>query len=439
MKHLAHLNDFLTRHMSGRVHVVAGAVLLAIWVLVAYQQSRLSGPPRNTEGDEPDYDCIACQLRKGGRFAVDFRDADYLRPYAETAHSYPEQVANRVNGLTTYRPPLLPIVMAATYGSDVSLRRFEYIRILNLAAAAATIALSAWLARLAAGGLASCFSFASLCYIGLPNRYALLLMTESLAGLFVTAALAVGVAGSFKRPALRGAVVGGIWGVAILTRPSLIFWVPAMAVGLWVLAKRAGESPRRRLWVTSCYLSLTLVPLVPWAIHNCLLLDAFMPLGCQGMTELPAGFSDNATRTGGIWEPLPENFPMAPLALPEFERSRAEQGQAAAASWLRTHLLELPNLTAMKIWNEWKPRSRAQLVILPLMLVGIIAYRGHPFGVMCSAAVVGDLMMIGSTWSVEGRFVYPALGAVHALAGAGFWVCVRGAFQRNLPVNVHGE
>ena len=93
--------------------------------------------------------------------------------------------------------------------------------------------------------------------------------------------------------------------------------------------------------------------------------------------------------------------------------------------WTMANLRHLPGLTVSKVWSEWKPRSTSKAFVLFLALVGLACYRRTVFGLTCLSLLAGDILMVASTWSVEGRFTYPTIVALYAAAGAGAWSLLR--------------
>jgi hypothetical protein len=192
---------------------------------------------------------------------------------------------------------------------------------------------------------------------------------------------------------------------------------------------------------------LTLVS--PWWIRNCLVLGALMPLGAQGFMELPTGFSDTAVEKRGVWFRLQDTgFYDQPLLgiqremnRPEVERLAADYGRASVAAWVRANPDKLPALTAQKIWSEWKPPGGITgALVLFAALFAITFVRGSNLSRACVTMVLGDLLMIAATWSVEGRFVFPVAVPLYALAGIGIWLMfcaisdLRGELQRQTGI-----
>ena len=417
-----------------------GVVTVAIFALFATQAARsgrLPGPPRNTTADETDYDNIAVQIRAAGVFGINYDEPIYFAPYerAEAAGLIPpgfrERVSGQLIGLTTYRPPVIPALLALTFGSDLSARRYDRFRLINYAAAAITVGAVGWVTRRAIGATAALIGMGLIFHIVRLQSQATTIMTESLCGMLVSVALGVLVLGLPRWPIRSACCLGLIWAAAILTRTALIFWVPPITLGIgcvtWRFAPRIKRGWLRALAPVAWFLSVTVAGLTPWAIRNCLVLQAFMPLGCQGFVELPAGFSDEAVRNEGIWTPLARSTQQSSFSrLPDYERSAAEEGRERTLSWIRRNPAKLPRLTLLKVWNEWKPSSTAMSFALFAAVIGFGSYRRTPFAWACLALLAGDLLMIMATWSVDGnRFIYPALAAFYSLAGAGAWAVIR--------------
>ena len=113
------MESYLGRVVTGRTLALLAAAVCALWTFALARSHRLSGPPYSVLGDEPEYDNIAYQIWTRHRFAVDYQDPGFLKPYADAklpdGQTYQQSVAGRLSGVTTYRPPLFPAIMAASY------------------------------------------------------------------------------------------------------------------------------------------------------------------------------------------------------------------------------------------------------------------------------------------------------------------------------------
>jgi hypothetical protein len=424
--------------MTDWFYVSVGIALVAVWTLGLAWAGKLEGPPQNIPGDEPDYDCIAYQLWTRRQFAVDYRDVGFLAPYGRSksivdSRPYSELVADRPSGSTTNRPPLLPSIMSLSY--FLAGRQYGVIRVVNLCAAAITACLTAWVCRKIVGAGASLICLGLMCWLGGLRQYGSVLLTESLSGMFVAVTLTLLVVGVPRRPVAFASVIGLSWAAAVLSRTALILWVPSLITGLWIIASRSppgridGQQRRftRASNAAACCMLTMLAALAPWMVRNCVVLGTFMPLGAEGYIQLPSGFSDAAVRNNGIWEPVQTSTTLfsPSQTCAERERIRAAMGKKAAIGWIKANPRLLPSLTMRKLWSEWRPSGTAEAWVLLAAVVGWAAYRSSVFGLACLFLILGDIMMIGATWSGGGRFTYPAVSPLYALAGAGAWALGR--------------
>jgi 4-amino-4-deoxy-L-arabinose transferase-like glycosyltransferase len=405
---------------------------------------RLSALPM-PGGDEVDYDCIAVQIWKRGQFDRAYTDSDYLAPYASQSNSAPystfvRDVSGRYNGKTTYRPPLLPMVMASSYAAFG--RQFVVVRLVNTVAAAATCSLAAWLCRAFAGPIASFLTAGLMVWLDDLQYYGASNLTESLSAMFVGICLVLMCTGLPNRPRVIALLVGVMWGLAVLTRTSFVLWLPVLLVGVFVIVTGGaaathasrGRRTARVLVGVFCFVAGMLAVVTPWWLRNCAVLGTLMPLGAQGLAELPAGFSDAAVQNQGAWFPepgrhqagrLPEGTGVHDKPLPEVERLQAEFGRKSAVEWVRANPEKLPALTLRKVWSEWKPASTAAAFVLFAAALGGAFVGRSAFGWACMTMVFGDVLMIAATWSVGGRFTFPVVAPLYALAGAGAWLLFR--------------
>src|SRR6185369_5605594 len=81
----------------------------------------------------------------------------------------------------------------------------------------------------------------------------------------------------------RAVAAGVLWGLAILTRETVLYFVPLAA--LW-LATRPGSGSRVR---AAAFLAVALLVVVPWTYRNWLAFDAFIPVSTAGGQNLFQG------------------------------------------------------------------------------------------------------------------------------------------------------
>jgi 4-amino-4-deoxy-L-arabinose transferase-like glycosyltransferase len=78
------------------------------------------------------------------------------------------------------------------------------------------------------------------------------------------------------------AASGLLWGLAVLTRETVLYFLPLAAV--WLALGRAGGA-RRAAWL----LALSLLVVLPWTLRNWLVFDAFVPVSTSGALNLWQG------------------------------------------------------------------------------------------------------------------------------------------------------
>jgi 4-amino-4-deoxy-L-arabinose transferase-like glycosyltransferase len=81
----------------------------------------------------------------------------------------------------------------------------------------------------------------------------------------------------------RAVAAGVLWGMAILTRETVLYFVPVAA--LW-LATRPGRGARVR---GAAFLAVSLLVVAPWTYRNWLAFDAFVPVSTAGGQNLFQG------------------------------------------------------------------------------------------------------------------------------------------------------
>jgi 4-amino-4-deoxy-L-arabinose transferase-like glycosyltransferase len=81
----------------------------------------------------------------------------------------------------------------------------------------------------------------------------------------------------------RAAILGGgLFGLAVLTRETVLYFVPL--AGLWLAFRRTGGRRRAALFVGTAALVV-----LPWTIRNWLVFDAFVPVSTAGALNLWQG------------------------------------------------------------------------------------------------------------------------------------------------------
>ncbi|MEZ6122497.1 MAG: phospholipid carrier-dependent glycosyltransferase [Planctomycetaceae bacterium] len=430
--------------------VSAGAVgflIILAWISLKFG---LNAPPSAT-GDEPSYDSIGWQIAQGNGFREDVGDPDFRRPYDDAAVTDPELMTLMPvqAGTVTYRPPLFPGLIAAM--DLIAGRQFWAIRLFNVTAICLsgilTIAfVAAVTGRSAAMACAALFFLADT----RTRLFARTILTEPTAVLLMSI-LTLLLVRMTQRPDRRTAIMAGVvCGLSILNRTAIVLWLPVLLPGLWLLIRRTAGHPdseanqeqcsaasepasRTPLAATAAILWMTIATVVvglPWGIRNCMVLGELMPLGAQGMMELPAAFSDQAVERQGIWFGLNTSDVYPGTNLPDMSRlqkeaARAKRGRELAMTWIRNHPVQAMELAPIKVFQEYRPRTLPEWLIGGLAVVGALATWRQRSTQVFILLHLSNAFAIACTWSVEGRFVVPLLFSVHVLAATGLFQLVR--------------
>ena len=419
---LVDANRSLRGRVGGAAVIGVGfSILLAYYLLKYYANGVLTEPPVPM-GDQKDYDCIAVQVSKARGFLMDLGDPDFRSPYirANGDGRYDSLLESAPEGgpgayPTTYRPPALPAVMAATF--RLFGRQFWAIRAVNAAAMAASGALAGWLCFRVAGPLPALACIAMFLRDETLFWCSADVMTESFACLCVTGMAcmlaSIGPRGSSAASMLFGALAGA----SILVRTLFALWLPFLA------ALHYGA--RRSYAATLVFLASAILVALPWLVRNCAVLGAFMPLGAQGMMELPGGYSDEAMKQHGVWIPHPEFYTPALTDHRHWdtasERRAAELGKSRALAWIKAHPAKLPILAAFKVWKEWKPVFLDDKVLVATSLLGVLLLVGDPILPIILSFLAINTLIVMATWSTSGRFLVPTLPLIHVASGIGAW------------------
>ncbi|MEO2036420.1 MAG: phospholipid carrier-dependent glycosyltransferase [Planctomycetaceae bacterium] len=383
-------------------------------------------------GDEFSYDSIGWNLAHGAGYAEGGDDPEFYLLYDQANAFDRQHVANRVNQKperVAYRPPLFPVLLAGL--NTVFGRQFWAVRTLNVLATAGTCGLLVWyLTKTHRSGVAL-IVFAMFLVVDTRTRlYGRAILTEATATFLTTAATVVlihlGTRVQLKSVILLGIIVG----MMVLDRTVFALWLPGLAVIVFVLSWRAPADPatnagkhrwRNGLSMTLVFLTAAGFVVLPWAVRNVSVLGVMMPLGTQGMAQLPAGFSDLAVENRGVWdlepskqlEQLIDDKSMTRL---ERDVARAELGRTTAFRWIGEHPGTSIRLAGMKIWQEYRPRSWTEYLIGTSALVGLLLSLGRNDTRIFLTLHAVSCFSIGCTWSVEGRFVAPLVFSIHVLA-----------------------
>jgi len=284
-----------------------------------------------TKGDETDYHAIATHLAQG-------------RGFVSTEETP-----------TARRPPAYPVFLSLLY--RVSGPEPAAARVAQVLLGVVVVWLTLRVARVWFGERASVWAgwFAALNpFLIFVSGY---LLTENLYLTFLLGAMALAAtpAAMCRSSLLRAALVGGLLGLAALSRPSglpMLEWMLAAALLF-------GAAPwRHRLTRIALAAILFVVVMLPWLARNARVVGAPVLTTHGGMTFYQ-GNNEKVAATpgwrGGVapLEVLPEQDRLT--AMSELERDRA--AWQLGREYLRTHPGQVPSLVFWKLVRCWRLKS----------------------------------------------------------------------------------
>jgi hypothetical protein len=400
--------------------VYAGIFLASFgcYLSTAMKDGALDAPPE--AGDGHDFDALGFGVWRHLRFGFDWSDPEFRRPY-ERAGGY-ESLLERQGEFypSTYRPPAAPALMAVVYAATD--RSFAAWRVVECALMAGAVTVAAALSVQIAGLAAAPLTMGVALFLPLLRLFAHEFRTEGLAALLVTLLAWMwvrnGTAGWTVR---RGIASGMVLGALALSRSIFLLWIP-----LTLLAPGADRAAGTAAWRgRALAVGVSLLVIGPWWIRNCIVLEAFLPLGTQGALNLPAGFSDRALRFKGQWMSNPgdgaqevEAMDLGPV---QSEVWLAKHRSAVALRWIRAHPAKALRLMALHVWQEVKPRRLPYPTgawLLPLAAIGALWLRRSPGVHVVVLMIAANVLGIALTWSARGQFMAPVQPMLAAVVGA---------------------
>lgn len=405
--------------------------LLTLLVYVAPNtlRGRLGAPPEG--GDAPDYDMIGLQFSKGNGFSVNWDDPDYRAAYSiQNEHGEYQYLFDRHGqGATAYRPPLLPGLMAVSF--KIFGRRFGPLRVMNVIFMALATALIFALIVRRFGVIPGLLFTALLVFLDYRSRYySWQILTEALACLLVTAMFWCLLRTVETRSRKCAVVLGIVAGLAFLSRTVFFFWMPPIAVTVFVLTRPKGERwfgfPALRL--SLMFIAAFMIVAMPWMLRNCLVLHRFQPLGTQGAVSLISGYSDKAVELNGVWfNPNQFGFfdqlPIQGKSPIEQERIVGDYSRTEAMRWILRNPLKIPRLAAHKVQTEWTPTNLTDGFLLCFAALGFLVLLAFNWceATSCFCLLGTATLAVAATYSAEGRFLIPFLPILTMLSSLGIW------------------
>jgi len=335
------------RRVDLAIFIVALALRLA-WVgYVEHRGGDLFGP------DAPSYDTLAMNLLAG----KGLQKEDYTGLFSDPNQSITVQ---------SFRPPLLPVVLAGIYG--VAGHHFWVARLVMALLSAATCVVVCRLARRlldsTTGGVAGLLMAIYPKFV----YYSAALITETLYTFLLAAAVAgLLAAHRAERGWWRWVVSGIVLGLCTLSRTALLAFPPVVAV--WLVATR----PRRaRAIGEAALLGLGFVAaMAPWWMRNAAVHGRFVAGTTEGGVtfwvtnneEAEGGGHVDFRSAAGGFEGLNEL---------EIDREFYRRGLA----YIRAHpghLIRLAGEKFVRFWRLW-PHASEPSVGLAVAIVGAVSF-----------------------------------------------------------------
>jgi 4-amino-4-deoxy-L-arabinose transferase-like glycosyltransferase len=335
-------------------------------------------------GDFFYYHGIANLLADGRGFIDPFLSTD-ADPYPSALH-----------------PPLWPLALAAA--SKLGATGFLAHRLVGCIAGTVTVALLGLLGRRAAGDRAGLLA------AGIAAVYPTLiasdgsLMSESLYGAFVAAALLLAYRLLDRPTAARAAWLGAAIGLAALTRGEGVLFLALLALPLAWRGGRGG-----RLLRLAAPLAAAGLVIAPWTIRNWIELDRPIPISTNDSTVVAGANCDGVYHGDdlGFWhlDCVSERRP----GLNEAEQAAIwrREGRTYASDHVPRLLAIVVAVRLLRTWDLYQPRRQARLaegrdyrvqeagtaayyVLLALAVYGVALLRRRraPLLVLLSPAIV---------------------------------------------------
>ncbi len=386
------------------------------------------GPP--VPGDSQDYDNIGLNLARGRGFGVYHDDPEWRAPYeANNQHGMYDEILTRHGGYrpTAYRPPGYPFLLSIVYRSVG--RSFFAARLANACLLSLAVSITVLLAARYVSISGACVVMMIGLADGVLRSYAGAYMTEALAVCALAVTLWAMLAALQTPNVWRMLLAGVCFGLLILSRSLFVFWTPLLVVLVgYCMQLSTSDKLLRRVGLASLFLVGALLVLLPWWARNCMVLQAFMPLGTQGGHALAAAYSDEIIENDGHWTAAPtqrilaEN-PLVHEALGDSilqEREECQFVKAHAMQWLKTNYWKLPQLATIKLVAHWLPGyDFFGCLLRVLVVIGCLTGIRSMVVRFCLGLLVIDSLSIAATYEDFHRFIVAVYPILYLLAAIG--------------------
>jgi hypothetical protein len=426
---LSALNQSLASPLISRLlmAVVFLCALLA-FVLPPVQQGRWGVP--TPQGDGPDYDNIAIQLVKGNGFSFNWDDRDFLKAYEPINASGLYDYLKQRHGSypTTYRPPLLPLLMALSY--KIFGWGFSPIQAMNCILMAGTCAFAFLLACRYFGPFPGLICAVRYMMDSRIQQNSTSILAESLA-CFLAILFIWSLLYTVEKKTWVWAFTSGVTlSLAYFSKSLFFLWSPAIFLAIYLLAKPEKSSylSLASLRLPAIFLASFILCCSPWMIRNCIILERFEPLGTQGSTNLPACFSDGAIRTHGQWynpdlTDFYHDLPLTKEMSLQNEKLKSTYGKEQGMNWIKNNIDKLPILTFYKLKGEWKPYG---MITLTLCLIGLLVFSA--VNLLDALALIAIFLAASTPLAIcisgDGRYLISLFSLLTALSSLGIWFII---------------
>ena len=351
------------RHAWLIVFAVALAVRLG-WVgMVQLRGGALFGP------DALSYDVLATNLLKGeGLWKWDYQGL-FLDP-------------NKALVVRSFRPPLLPVLLAGLYG--VVGHRWWAARVLMAVLSAGTCVVVMRIARRVFNPTVSLLTGVLMAFYPKLVYYSGAIVTENPYIFLLALSLWVLVAGLDAGGWWRWAVAGGLMGLAALCRSALLAFPPLAC--LWVVLMR----PRWRSLAEAALVGVGLVVVMsPWWVRNWTVHGRFIPATTEGGLTFWV-CNRRGADGGGHVDYRPARGEFEGLSEAEIDRKFYRLGWAEVKA-APGNFLRLLGVKFVRFWRPWPHASEAAVGKWKAVLAGVT------FVPILVLAVVG-VVVSGRQW-----------------------------------------
>ena len=331
------------------------------------QRDKVLHQPPELAVDAFDYDLIAWGIATGRGFVRDSRSTEFQQPYLARN---PSLKFTSIAGPATDRPPLYPVLLAATFWAG---RQFQLIRIIQALFLGLVATAVAQRVMRCAGLIPALLSMGLFLIVDpRPRTMTSEILTESMSCMLVMVLYLVLISWDSQQRTRDVLIAGFVFGLLVLCRSMMILWLPVLGIWTWRLK---GRLPR---WSIAkpffIFVSITVAVCLPWWIRNVQVLGEFRPLGSQGAEQLSAAYSDGAFSRMGMWFSLDatgffeENNDIDPV---KRILARVNHSEQQAKRWVCQHPFKAAALWPLRILQEFRPHGPGDLFILAFATLGL--------------------------------------------------------------------